>query len=626
MASGSKSDSHCETVPTRTSIAPPRLPLPPRFQSSQVDTSDARPWSSSDSVHASPHPSGAFPYAGEIRENRSPASRHSQLPPLDTSQLFHRSIPSNQLPAMILDPHSSKRRRIGEPEELGRQPEDHQGFHPQFTRYRLDTLDHARATGQKRTTWDSHANRASGNVVCCSPGCPGSTCSRLRSIVQDLVTEICARDPLVSGGTSSSDVLPPKPILPEATEIDTGDALEWALQRLRWNNASLKNLLNLERVQASDLQNSSFRYTSSIHSPLDRMKRDHETAHNNIESSSPQSSQQFSSQPEPSSQNSVLGQHDSWRALEPMDPPGQPPSRHYRSTSFSNALPMPSPTHSAHTARMLPSPSSMNLSIPPNLPRISSPTPGGVSAAHLAHLQDLQHQVSVKQLALQTLQREYDSLLQKLERQSIKSQALEKKFEVSDAEINALTDEKERLASQVLALEAQVEELQVARDEARKMGADSAAQYMRIVEMANQLQGKGVEDRKQWENERGLLLKRIAELEGNGGPISPSLRSGGGQHSQTPGENASNPRQHLSETTVTTKPLSTESPSPQSKEILSMQKEIIKLKNRIVALQSALKEALEESKAVKAAALTLATAGQRLEATASSVLGDMSKS
>lgn len=274
---------------------------------------------------------------------------------------------------------------------------------------------------------------------------------------------------------------------------------------------------------------------------------------------------------------------------------------------------------------MLPSPSSLNLPIPPTLPSISSPSPRSASAAHLAHLQDLQHQVSVKQLALQTLQREYDSLLQKLERQRVKSQALEKKFEVSDAEINSLTDEKERLAGQVQALEAQVEDLQVSRDEARKMGADSAAQYMKIVEMAGRLQGKGVEDKKTWEKERDTLMRRITELEGGQPPPRSAHSSYAGSSHQSPGsmENTVSPIRQLSEQISAAQIARIPLPNPpaQTDDTTFLRQEIFELKDRIVALEAALKEALDESKAVREAALTLATVGQRLESSAVSALG-----
>ena len=249
------------------------------------------------------------------------------------------------------------------------------------------------------------------------------------------------------------------------------------------------------------------------------------------------------------------------------------------------------------------------------------------SAAHLAHLQDLQHQVSVKQLALQTLQREYDSLLQKLERQSIKCQTLEKKFEVSDAEINSLTDEKERLASQVQSLEVQVEDLQVARDEARKMGADSAAQYMKIVEMAGRLQGKGVEDKKGWEKERDILLRRIADLEGGLPPHSGYSSLAGSSH-QSPGprEQGGSPMGQLSEQVSTARfSLDPHGGNMEQDETTALRHEILELKDRIAALETALKEALDESKLVREAALSLASAGQRLEQSAYSVLGQEPK-
>jgi chromosome segregation ATPase len=231
--------------------------------------------------------------------------------------------------------------------------------------------------------------------------------------------------------------------------------------------------------------------------------------------------------------------------------------------------------------------------------------------------------VSVKQLALQTLQREYDSLLQKLERQRVKSQALEKKFEVSDAEINSLTDEKERLAGQVQVLEAQVDELQISRDEARKMGADSAAQYMKIVEMAGRLQGKGVEDKKTWEKERDTLVRRITELEGGQPPRSShSSLTGSGHQSPGPMDQAVSPMRQLSEQISAaqlsrTPILSTTQPD----DTAALRQEIFELKDRIAALESALKEALDESKAVREAALSLASAGQRLEQSATSALG-----
>jgi hypothetical protein len=237
---------------------------------------------------------------------------------------------------------------------------------------------------------------------------------------------------------------------------------------------------------------------------------------------------------------------ENWRHFDSMNPPDQPPRyRHVRSASFSSG-PMygtqQSPSMGAQAAMMLPSPSSMNLPMPPSFPRLQSPSQVMPSSAHSSHVQDLQHQITVKSLTLQTLQREYDALLQKLERMRLRTQTLEKKFEVSDAEINSLADEKERLTNQVQTLEAQVEELQQARDEARKTGAETAAQYMKIVEMAGRLQGQGTDSKKSWEQERELMLARIRELEGirssaysrEGGAAGKSSPVVGLQYQQTP--------------------------------------------------------------------------------------------
>lgn len=136
----------------------------------------------------------------------------------------------------------------------------------------------------------------------------------------------------------------------------------------------------------------------------------------------------------------------------------------------------------------------------------------------MQHFQDLQHQVTVKTLALQTLQREYDALLAKLERQRTKCLTLEKKFAVTDVEINALTDDRERLLSQVQTLEAQTEDLTKARDDARKDMAESGRQYIRIVEMANRLQAQSAEERKKWDDERKELTERIQMLEYEAAP------------------------------------------------------------------------------------------------------------
>jgi chromosome segregation ATPase len=260
---------------------------------------------------------------------------------------------------------------------------------------------------------------------------------------------------------------------------------------------------------------------------------------------------------------------------------------------------------------ILPSPSSLNFPHVPTLPSISPPSAAGHTSAQSAHLQDLQHQISVKTLAFQTLQREYDSLLQKLERQRTKCATLEKKFEVSDVEINGLTDEKEKLQTQIATLEAQAEELQQSRDEARRQLVANGAQYMRIMEMANRLQGQGAEDKKKWETERCELESRIRVLE--------EAMVTGTENTPPEAENIA------SDTTMTsamalTHPTSS-SGSSQSETINVLRAEVSRLRARTQVLEAALQTMRHESISIQAAAKQLVESGARLENVAAGGVG-----
>jgi len=232
----------------------------------------------------------------------------------------------------------------------------------------------------------------------------------------------------------------------------------------------------------------------------------------------------------------------------------------------------------------------------------------------------------VKTLALQTLQREYDNLLQKLERMRTKCATLEKKFEVSDAEINSLTDEKERLEKQVETLEKLLEEAQNARDEARSTSSEQASQYMKIVEMAGQLQAQAAEERKKWEMERARLLTKLAELQTR----DDNMRGPGSSHlldrpttshvdAETDNLEASRSSAGLTigtdvESSTKTSFSSGLLPPDPVPEIL-LQREIKRLEARVQNLETALRAAEDESKIVRQAALALAGAGQRMEST-----------
>jgi chromosome segregation ATPase len=245
-----------------------------------------------------------------------------------------------------------------------------------------------------------------------------------------------------------------------------------------------------------------------------------------------------------------------------------------------------------------------------NLPSISPPSTAVQNSAQATHLHDLQHQISVKTLALQTLQREYDSLLQKLERQRTKCATLEKKFEVSDVEINSLTDEKERLHGHVAVLESQVDELQQSRDETRKQLVANGAQYMRIMEMANRLQAQGADDKKRWEAEKVELQQRIKVLE--------EAMVTGTQRPTSAQEIGSSSSPILQSHSAVQPSNSTSS----AETIKVLRAEIGRLRLRTQDLETALQTMREESIAIQEAAKALIESGGKIEKAAQGTMSD----
>ncbi|KAG9189429.1 hypothetical protein G6011_06297 [Alternaria panax] len=162
---------------------------------------------------------------------------------------------------------------------------------------------------------------------------------------------------------------------------------------------------------------------------------------------------------------------------------------------------------------ILPPPSSLSFPSSQSLPPISPPATTQ-RPVQSTDLQGLQHQVTIKTFEFQTLQREYDVLLQSLERQKTRCTTFERKLEVSGMEINSLKEEKERLLVQVATVEGQIEDLQQSRDEARRQLVANGAQYVRIMDMANRLQSQSAEAKKAWEGEKAELEQRIKLLEG----------------------------------------------------------------------------------------------------------------
>lgn len=239
---------------------------------------------------------------------------------------------------------------------------------------------------------------------------------------------------------------------------------------------------------------------------------------------------------------------------------------------------LPSPSMSQYVVGSFrPAPASSGAGLPPPFHHLPSPTtsiqaPSSIhtvstSSATSTHIADLQHQVTLKTLALQTLQSEYSSLLQKLQRERTKINVIEKKTAVAEEELNALTTRNEDLAEQVKELEVQLQEAEEKREESVRAFGSEKAQWVRMLDMGARLQSKSAE---QWAQEKSRLLKKIEEL--------GELRG------------ISRPQQGV--------PNSYQPPS-QEPEVSRMRDEIRRLSHHIHSLQTALRQVRDSHEAVQ---------------------------
>ncbi|KAI9802393.1 MAG: hypothetical protein M1826_005059 [Phylliscum demangeonii] len=297
---------------------------------------------------------------------------------------------------------------------------------------------------------------------------------------------------------SASDACSPVPACdPDKSVVQSG--LEWVLGRLRNGRRCVMQMQMANPLDPASMESP----LSHIPMPLDRINH-YERMQSEI---SDRPSQRIVTSP---------GSH------HPRDGPSRIPTATAshpaalmsspRSASQSVSGPLPSPlslSFAGSTSNVLPPIASSSFIQPP-------PPPSALDA----HIQDLQHQVSTRTLALHTLQREHDQLLAAFARSQARCGTLEKKSRVAESEINQLTEDRARLLSQIEGLEAQIEPLIKARDEARAQSAINGGQYMRIMSMASRLEAQNAADKKRWmaerhdwEQVRGEKNARIAQLE-----------------------------------------------------------------------------------------------------------------
>ncbi|KAF2199623.1 hypothetical protein GQ43DRAFT_473474 [Delitschia confertaspora ATCC 74209] len=447
-----------------------------------------------------------------------------------------------------------------------------------------------------------------GAVICCPLNCGCQVCYNTRHLMRKLALELRAlggkvRSLLQTDGPPSNEHF-------VVEHSSTGDSLQWALDLVQWINVKLQGITSSSTSPRSE--------SEPIYAEISTTMRRGQPYYAREDYSPPLRPFPGPSNDPPRYQYTPSIADDGRRNpySGEMGPMGVSP---HHSTSVSSSgsafLPPQSPMQAPQTSRssLLPSPSSMNFQNIPNLPPISSPPSSLQKPAQTAHFQDLQHQINIKTLALQTLQREYDALLQKLEGQRSKTATLEKKFQVSDIEINTLTDEKERLQHQVTTLEVQVEELQQGRDEARRQLVANGAQYMRILDMGNRLQEKSSEDKKRWDGERRVLEGRIRVLE-----EAMVMGTSGVGHEGGMGEEVAEYMVEESTGALVSagdpyvRELS--GPSTSTTETINvLRAEVVRLRSRTLALETALQAMKEESISIQAAARQLVESGGKIE-------------
>ncbi|KAK0628064.1 hypothetical protein DIS24_g10828 [Lasiodiplodia hormozganensis] len=248
---------------------------------------------------------------------------------------------------------------------------------------------------------------------------------------------------------------------------------------------------------------------------------------------------------------------------------------------------------------------------------------------------------------LQTLRQEYDALLSKLDRQRTKCATLEKKFEVTDVEINGLTAEKEELEARVAALELQVEELREQRDDARRREVRTGEQYRSIVEMAGKLQGMAAEEKRAWAQEREGLLNALGwkgDEDGAGKEEERRLETGGvgGTFLQPTSSTAAiatnmssvldDPMRGGALFDAANPPLSRRdseqhAPTPaaaaaSSQVIAALRVEVAQLRSRTQTLETAIRSICDQGTRMEEASQTIAEAGRKMKEAAREAIGD----
>ncbi|CAK4030653.1 Hypothetical predicted protein [Lecanosticta acicola] len=439
-------------------------------------------------------------------------------------------------------------------------------------------------------------------------------CTKLKPLVQDVTSAISELDETIQSFCGSSGS-----IGRGTSAFSEGDsptrAIQWILERLHYAKHDLQQAArrNRESYQYQPHQSQISGASPQQTSPRNPLKRsaepwDRDDFHGLKRPRSGASSAQPFQLPTLTTHGIAREYIDSSiRDLGPRASPAPsesvPGSAHPRQTS-------PTPTSRLNT-RALPSPSSLaySLSAAPSLApvtgqNIASPAlsyrqapsvdTASTNSATSAHIADLQHQITLKSLALQTLQTEYSSLLQKLQRERVKGQAMEKKTSVADQEVNDLTTKNEELTEQVKSLEAQLEECEGKREAARVESSREKDQWGRMLEMGGRLQAKIDGERQKLLEEKAALQQRLFRLEGlKGNQQADDLDST--ERGQTVMPNSSKSDQSKSTGTIHAESTAQVNSEIQHNQVAGLRHQVASLNRRIDTLRLALEGAKRQN-------------------------------
>ncbi|CAG8973262.1 hypothetical protein HYALB_00000023 [Hymenoscyphus albidus] len=426
-------------------------------------------------------------------------------------------------------------------------------------------------------------------------------------------------------------------------------SLSWLLERLQQANSLADKLVRHVPQGVLSSQNGDFSRDRNLNQRIngENMKRRWENDIPNqafdikVQANTTQRASRIGERPSISSQyDQHQPQPSEGSRIPTMNPPHGPgrqlPSPPGRSIPSPTSLNFPSPL----------APTFGNASQPVNLPPPSAihqspingflpPIGGSHSDSAMQTLSaSLQHEVSVQKIALSTLQAEHDKLLAAYLRSQTRASALEKKHNVSDAEIISLTEEKIRLQSQVMELEKDIEDISKSRDECRQSAVAEVNQYVDMVKKATQLEIMAAEDRKNWNSKKAELEKRIEMLRIGSLHKETSISTGVNTPNTSVSQEAEGitaafealdrlRREQMGEGVQQLHQQSTSEPQTGHVEkVRVLEEEVNTLRNRCMEMEKALHNIRDNSRSMEGLVEALGLAGKTILDQATKILGD----